>query len=339
MTPQPAGPAARPADHRLSVAPMMDCTDRHFRRLLREVTKRTRLYTEMVTAAAVRHGDRERLLRFSAEEHPIALQLGGAEPDEMALAAECGARAGYDEVNMNVGCPSDRVQAGRFGACLMAEPETVAACVAAMRRASGLPVTVKTRIGIDDGDEYSDLRRLVDRVADAGCEVFVVHARKAWLKGLSPKQNREIPPLRYESVRRLKDELPGLTVVINGGLTDLDMAIGQLERVDGAMIGRAAYSDPFLLADADRRVFGADRAPPTRRAVVAAMLPYIAAERERGTPLSAMTRHLLGLFQGVPGARAWRRRLTEGAAQPGAGPEVVAEALELVAGSHRQAAA
>ena len=309
---------------------MMDCTDRHFRRLVRQITRRTRLYTEMITAAAVKHGDRDRLLRFSPEEHPVALQLGGADPDDMALAAECGARAGYDEINMNVGCPSDRVQAGRFGACLMGEPATVAACVAAMRRASGLPVTVKSRIGIDDRDSFEDLRRFVGTVAEAGCEVFIVHARKAWLSGLSPKQNREIPPLRYAVVHRLKRDFPRLTVVINGGLSSLDAVMGELASVDGAMIGRAAYGDPYMLADADRRLFGDGETAPSRHEIVRRLLPYVAAETADGTPLSAMARPLFGLFQGQPGAKAWRRRLTEGAAQPAAGSEVVAEALTLV---------
>jgi tRNA-dihydrouridine synthase A len=317
---------------------MMDCTDRHFRRLVREITRSTRLYTEMITAAAIRHGDRRRLLRFSREEHPIALQVGGADPDDMALAAACGAEAGYDEININVGCPSDRVRAGRFGACLMAEPRTVARCVAAMRPA-GLPVTVKTRIGIDDRDSYEELRAFVDRVAEAGCDTFVIHARKAWLNGLSPKQNRELPPLRHEVVHRLKADYPTLGIVLNGGLAGLDDAEEALRRVDGAMIGRAAYADPFVLADADRRIFARDGGPSGRHAVVRALLPYIEAEVGAGTPLPAITRHMLGLFQGVPGARAWRRRLTEGAPEAGAASGLVAEALALVAEPDATAAA
>jgi tRNA-dihydrouridine synthase A len=327
-------------DHRLSVAPMMDCTDRHCRRLVREITRRTRLYTEMITAAAIKHGDRDRLLRFSPEEHPVALQLGGADPDDMALAAACGAEAGYDEININVGCPSDRVQAGRFGACLMAEPDTVAACVAAMQRASGLPVTVKTRIGIDDRDRYEDLRAFVEPVAEAGCTVFIIHARKAWLTGLSPKQNRQIPPLRHEVVYRLKADYPALTVVINGGLMGLDAASEALARVDGAMIGRAAYADPFILADADRRIFGETASrPKSRHQVVQGLLPYIDAEMAAGTRLSAITRHMLSLFQGIPGAKAWRRRLTEGAPRTETGSRLVADALALVAEPETSAAA
>lgn len=333
-------PRAARDDHRLSVAPMMDCTDRHCRRLFREITRRTRLYTEMITAAAIKHGDRDRLLRFSPEEHPVALQLGGADPDDMALAAACGAEAGYDEININAGCPSDRVRAGRFGACLMAEPDTVAACVTAMRRSSGLPITVKTRIGIDDRDRYEDLRAFVEPVAEAGCTVFIMHARKAWLTGLSPKQNRRIPPLRYEIVHRMKADYPALTVVINGGLMGLDAASEASARVDGAMIGRAAYADPFILADADRRIFGeAASRPKSRHQVVRRLLPYIDAEIAAGTPLTAITRHMIGLFQGIPGAKAWRRRLTEGAPRTGAGSRLVAEALAQVAEPETSAAA
>ena len=309
--------------HRLCVAPMMDWTDRHDRFFLRQISRHARLYTEMLTTGAVIHGDRKRLLGFSTAEHPVALQLGGADPEAMARAAEIGAAWGYDEININVGCPSDRVQSGRFGACLMAEPATVAACVAAMRRAVDVPVTVKSRIGIDDDEGYEPLRRFVETVAEAGCAVFVVHARKAILKGLSPKANREVPPLHYQHVHRLKQEHPGLTVVINGGIGDLDAAAGHLERVDGVMLGRAAYQDPFCLAEADRRLFDPLAAVPTRESVVEAMLPYIEAAVADGTPLAAITRHMLGLFNGVRGARAWRRHLAENAHRPGAGIEVV----------------
>ena len=309
---------------------MMDRTDRHFRRVVRQITKHTRLYTEMVTAAAIKYGDCRRLLAFSTEERPVALQIGGADPYDMALAAEQGAHFGYDEININVGCPSDRVQAGRFGACLMAEPHTVAACLAAMRRASGLPVTVKTRIGIDDRDSFADLRGFVDAVASAGCDTVIVHARKAWLHGLSPKQNREVPPLRYEAVHRLKQDFPHLTVVINGGIIDLNGACRQLVLVDGVMIGRAAYADPYMLAGADRLLFDGTDPVPSRHDVVRGLLPYVDAEIAAGTSLSAITRHLFGLFQGQPGAKAWRRRLTEGAVGPTANRTVVEAALAAV---------
>ncbi len=317
--------------HRLCIAPMMDCTDRHDRVFLRLLSRHVRLYTEMITAAAIRHGDRTRLLRFSPVEHPLALQVGGSDPDAMAHAAEAAEAFGHDEVNINCGCPSDRVQAGRFGACLMAEPGTVAACVAAMRRACSLPVTVKMRIGIDQQDDYPTLVRFVEAIAAAGCGTVIVHARKAWLSGLSPRQNREVPPLRHEVVHRLKQDFPHLTVIINGGITDLDAAAEHLAVVDGVMIGRAAYHDPYMLAAADRRFFDAAAPVPTRAEVVAALVPYVAAELATGTPLQAITRHLLGLYQGVPGARAWRRVLTERACRPGAGAEVLHEAAARVA--------
>ncbi len=309
---------------------MMDWTDRHDRYFLRLISRHVLLYTEMVTAAAIRHGDRQRLLGFHPAEHPVALQVGGAAPDDMAQAADWAAAFGYDEVNINVGCPSDRVQSGRFGACLMAEPDTVAACVAAMRRAAALPVTVKTRIGIDHRDSYEELAGFVETVAAAGCATFVVHARKAWLSGLSPRENREIPPLCYDTVYRLKQDFPALEIVINGGILDLDQAEAQLGRVDGVMIGRAAYQDPHILLEADRRLF--DPAAPVRTAheVVEALIPYIEAETAAGTRLGAITRHILGLFQGVPGARAWRRHLATHAHRPGAGAEAVREALDKV---------
>ncbi len=316
------------SSHRFCVAPMMDWTDRHCRVLLRLISRRARLYTEMVTSAAVRFGDRARLLGFSPEERPLALQLGGSDPAEMALAAGLAEAWGYDEVNINVGCPSNRVQAGRFGACLMKEPATVAACIAAMRKATRLPVTVKSRIGVDDRDSYADLRGFVETVAAAGCDTVIVHARKAWLSGLSPKQNREVPPLHHDLVYRLKQELPGLAVVLNGGLRTLDAAAAALAHVDGVMIGREAYQNPFMLAEADRRLLGDERPAPDRFSVVEAYLPYIERQLAAGTHLAAMTRHMLGLFQGQPGARAWRRALTEQAPRPGAGPETVRRALD-----------
>lgn len=320
-----------PLNHRLSVAPMMDWTDRHDRFFLRLLSKRAVLYTEMVTTGAVLHGDRERLLRFHPSEHPVALQLGGSEPETMARSAGIGDAAGYDEININVGCPSDRVQAGRFGACLMAEPETVAACVRAMRRATSLPVTVKSRIGIDHQEDYADLVRFIETVADAGCTSFTVHARKAWLNGLSPKENREIPPLRYELVYRLKQDFPELEIVINGGIRSLDEAEAHLAHVDGVMIGREAYQNPYILAEADRRLFDPGAPVPGRFEVVEQLLPYVEAELAEGTPLAAITRHILGLFQGMPGARAWRRYIAQNAHKPGADSRVLSEAAELVA--------
>jgi tRNA-dihydrouridine synthase A len=314
----------------LSVAPMMDWTDRNCRFFHRQISRHTLLYTEMLTTGAVLHGDRERLLGFSPAEHPVALQLGGSEPAQLAEAARIGEQWGYDEINLNCGCPSDRVQSGRFGACLMAEPELVARLVGAMREAVRIPVTVKSRIAIDELEEWPTLERFVRQVSAAGCTRFIVHARKAWLQGLSPKENRDIPPLRYELVHRLKAEFPHLDISINGGIRTLDAAAEHLRQVDGVMIGRAAYENPYLLADADRRFFGGTEAPRERHAVVEAMLPYIEERLSQGAPLSAITRHMLGLFQGLPGARAWRRHLSENVHKPGAGPEVVSAALALV---------
>lgn len=324
-------PAAAPAlDRRLSVAPMMDWTDRHDRYFLRLITRRTLLYTEMITTSAILHGDRDRLLGHDPAEHPLALQLGGSSPAELAACARIAEAYGFDEVNLNVGCPSGRVQNARFGACLMAEPETVAAAVAAMRSATRLPVTVKTRTGIDQRDSYADLEAFVAAVADAGCGSVTVHARKAWLSGLSPKENREVPPLDYPRVYRLKEEFPGLEVVINGGIASLDEAERHLAHVDGAMIGRSAYQTPYMLAEADRRFFGARDPVPTRAGVVYALLPYVEAQCAAGVPAKAVTRHILGLFNGRPGARLWRRTLSETAHKPGAGPEAIEAALERV---------
>lgn len=318
-------------DRRLSVAPMMDCTDRHARYLLRLVSRRTLLYTEMITASALLHGDARRLLAYDPFEHPVALQIGGSEPDAMAAGARLAEDFGYDEVNINVGCPSERVKSGAFGACLMAEPETVAACVRAMREAVSIPVTVKTRIGIDDSDSYAFLERFTRAVVDAGCEALTVHARKAWLQGLSPKENREIPPLDHERVYRLKRDWPGLEIIINGGIQSLDEVEGHLSRVDGCMLGRAPYRAPWLLATADRRLWGDGSGPASRQAVVEAYLPYVRARLAEGIRLHHVTRHMTGLFQGCPGARAWRRTLSEGAAA-GGGVEVIERALEQVVG-------
>ena len=323
----------------ISVAPMMDWTDRHCRFFHRRLSRHAVLYTEMVTTGAVLHGDRDRLLGRHAEEHPVVLQLGGSDPADLAEAVRIGEGYGYDGFNLNCGCPSDRVQRGTFGACLMGEPDLVARGIAAMRAVTALPVTVKCRIGIDDRDAYEDLRRFVDIVAEAGCDHFVVHARKAWLQGLSPKQNREVPPLRYADVHRLKAERPDLRIDINGGVLDLDAAEAQAAHVDGVMIGRAAYQNPYILAGVDQRFHGEPAPAPEREAVVEAMLPYIAAELSAGTRLSAITRHMLGLFQGRPGARAWRRHLSENAHRPGAGVDVVTDALaKAVRGQERMAA-
>ena len=317
----------------LCVAPMMDWTDRHCRYFHRLLAPHARLYTEMVTSAALVHGNRLHLLEHSREEHPVALQLGGADPDELARAARFGVEAGYDEINLNVGCPSDRVQSGRFGACLMREPELVAKCVRAMREAvadsgSDVPVTVKCRIGVDDQDEYADLQRFAQRMIDAGVDTLIVHARKAWLQGLSPKENREIPPLNYERVYRLKRECPRLTVIINGGITDLAAAREHLQHVDGVMLGRLAYHEPYALAEMDAALFGGE--PPPREQALRAMRPYIEAELARGIKLKNIVRHLLGLYHGQPGGRAFRRVLSERAHPGAAGWETIEAALESV---------
>jgi len=309
---------------------MMDWTDRHCRVFHRQLTARALLYTEMVTADAVIHGDRARLLGYSEVEHPIALQLGGSDPAKLAEAARIGSELGYDEINLNVGCPSDRVQEGRFGACLMSEPELVAACVASMRAHQPVPVTVKCRIGIDDQDAEEDLRRFIDVVADAGCTRFVVHARKAWLKGLSPKENREVPPLDYERVYRLKAARPDLEIVINGGIETIEEARRHLDHVDGVMLGRAAYQNPAILADVDRLIFDAGTESPTRAAALEAMLPYIEQHLERGGRLSNITRHVLGLYHGQPRGKTFRRHLSEGATSADATADVLREAIAIV---------
>ena len=309
---------------------MMDWTDRHYRYFLRLVSRHVHLYTEMITSAALLRGDRDHLLAFDASEHPLAIQLGGSDPQELARCAAWAEQSGFDEINLNVGCPSDRVQSGRFGACLMLEPERVAACVAAMRQAVSVPVTVKTRIGVDEHDSYAELTRFVSLLQDAGLERLIVHARKAWLQGLSPKQNRELPPLRYDWVYQLKKDFPSLDIHVNGGVKTLAEVDTHLERVDGVMIGRAAYHNPYLLADIDRRYAGDVEPPPSRHQIIERLLPYIEVELSRGTRLPQITRHILGLFQGRPGARAWRRTLSERAHQNGAGIDVLEQALACV---------
>lgn len=308
---------------------MMDWTDRHCRYFLRQVAPRVRLYTEMVTTAALLHGDRERLLAYHPDEHPLAVQLGGSEPDELARCARWAEQAGYDEVNLNVGCPSDRVQSGRFGACLMLEPERVADCVRAMRDAVDVPVTVKCRIGVDEQDSYDALAGFVSELRAAGLSQLTVHARKAWLQGLSPKQNREIPPLQYERVYRLKQDFPDLPVSINGGITSVAAVAAHLAHVDGVMLGRAAYHDPWLLVAVESLLPGRATGV-TRHDVARAMLPYIDEVMRHGVRLQQVVRHMLGLFQGRPGAKAWRRYLSEHAHRDGAGVEVVEGALAQV---------
>jgi len=308
---------------------MMDWTDRHCRSLHRVLSGRALLYSEMVTSGAVIHGDRERLLGFDAGQHPVALQLGGSDPVELAQAARIGEDYGYDEINLNVGCPSDRVQSGRFGACLMREPGLVAECMAAIQGAVSVPATVKCRIGVDDQDPEQSLFTLVDACAGAGIGTFAVHARKAWLKGLSPKENRDIPPLDYELVYRLKRERPHLTIAINGGVADLEAVETHLQHVDGVMMGRAAYHEPGLLGTVDRRVFGVGD-DVTAFEAVERYRPYIAAQLAGGVHLAAMSRHMLGLFHGLPGARAWRRILTVEGVGSGAGLKVVDRAVEAV---------
>jgi tRNA-dihydrouridine synthase A len=325
--------------HKFCVAPMMEWTDRHCRYFLRLISKRTLLYTEMVTADAVLRGDRTRLLAFHPDEHPVALQVGGSDAAALAEAARIGAEFGYDEVNLNVGCPSDRVQAGRFGACLMAEPELVADLIAAMGASATVPVTVKCRIGIDDQDAEESLDRFIDAVALGGCRTFILHARKAWLEGLSPKENRDIPPIDYDRVYRIKARRPDLTIIVNGGIGSFGEATEHLTHVDGVMLGRAAYQDPYLLAEVDQSLFGASEPVPSRLDVLDRFMPYAEEELARGVRLNQMTRHILGLFHGQPRARAFRRLLAENAHRDGAGLDVLKAARDVAAGESRRAIA
>ncbi len=329
--------ALQSRSRRFSVAPMMEWTDRHCRFFHRLLTQRALLYTEMLTTGAVLHGDRTRLLRFHPAEHPLALQLGGSEPRALADCARIGADFGFDEINLNVGCPSDRVQDGRFGACLMAEPGLVGDCVAAMKAAVAIPMTVKCRIGVDDQDPEQALELFAQTIERAGADALIVHARKAWLKGLSPKENREVPPLDYDRVYRLKAVHPRLTIVLNGGVGSVEDACAHLAHVDGVMMGRAAYQEPWRLLAVDPAFFGEDARFASATDAAAALVPYIAGELAQGTRLHAITRHLHGLFRAVPGARAFRRHLA-GAATTNAGAEYLLAALSLVSDRHRDVA-
>ncbi len=316
--------------HRLSLAPMLDWTDRDFRYLCRLISRHTLLYTEMVTTGALLHGDASRFLAHDDIEYPLALQLGGSDPAALAKCAILAQQQGYQEINLNVGCPSDRVQNGSFGACLMAEPNLVADCVRAMKDAVSLPVTVKTRLGIDELDSYQFLHEFVSAMVAADCDALILHARKAWLKGLSPKQNRDIPPLDYQRVYQIKQDFPNLHVDINGGVQTLAEALDHLQHVDGAMIGRAIYHRPYLLADADSQIFGDPTPVKTEAEIVEMMLPYIEQRMSQGRPLKSITRHMLGLFQGQAGARRWRRHLSENAHLPGADIQVIRDAMKLL---------
>ncbi len=321
------------------MAPMMDWTDRHERYFLRLISPRARLYTEMITSQAILKGDRGRLLKFNPEEHPVALQVGGAEPSDLAHCARIAEEWGYDEINLNVGCPSDRVQSGRFGACLMREPALVTDCLDAMNSAASLPVTVKCRLGVDEQDPRDVLFDFAGRIASVGIKTIIVHARKAWLEGLSPKENREVPPLDYAIVYDIKRAFPDLTVVINGGIEDAEACLSHLDHVDGVMLGRAAYQTPFTLAVVERALFSVPGPPPSRHEIVRSYLTYMERRISEGVPLKSMSRHILGVFHGVPGARAWRRHLSENCHLTDASADIVREALQFVQDSEDRTAA
>jgi tRNA-dihydrouridine synthase A len=320
----------------ISVAPMLDWTDKHCRYFLRQISQHALLYTEMVTTGAIIFGKGD-YLGFNQEEHPVALQLGGSNPEDMTKCAILAQERGYDEININVGCPSDRVQNGRFGACLMAEPQTVADCISAMKAEVDIPVTVKSRIGIDEMDEYEDLTRFIDTVAASGCDTFIVHARKAWLKGLSPKENREVPPLMYDRVYHLKEQFPELHISLNGGVKTLEDAALHLQMLDGVMIGREVYSNPYLLAEVDKRFYGDLTQVKTRAEIVLAMLPYIDEQLSQGARVWNIARHMLGLFQGQPGGRVWRRYLSQQGTKAGVGSELLSDALDLLLDTQQKA--
>jgi tRNA-dihydrouridine synthase A len=312
-----------PINRSFCVAPMMDWTDRHCRYFHRLISQHALLYTEMVTTGALIHGDSHRFLQFNPEEHPLALQLGGSNPQDLATCAKMAEDYGYDEVNLNVGCPSERVQNGRFGACLMIEPELVAECVAAMQQAVAIPVTVKSRIGVDDKDSYEALVNFVATIAQAGCSTFIVHARKAWLSGLSPKQNREVPPLRYDTVYQLKTDFPHLEIILNGGISTLEQADEVLQYVDGVMVGREAYHNPYMLAEVDNRFYGVQREVLLREDILESLIPYVQQQLQAGVRLNSVARHILGLFHGMPGGRLWRRQISENACKSGADETVL----------------
>lgn len=317
-------------NRKFSVAPMLDWTDRHERFFLRLITQQSLLYTEMVTTGALIYGDRSKHLDFNNEEQPVAIQLGGSDPDDLLQCAKMAEDHGYNEVNLNVGCPSNRVQSGMFGACLMAKPELVAECVNAMQNAVAIPVTVKHRIGIDENESVEELFKFVETVADAGCKTFIVHARKAWLNGLSPKQNRDIPPLRYDVVYELKRSMPQLEIIINGGICDIEIAEKQLEYVDGIMMGREAYHNPYILADVDQRFYQSKKKILSRIEILELLYPYIEKEIAKGARLHSISRHILGLFNGMPGAKKWRRYISENAPPAGADISVIKKALECI---------
>jgi len=318
----------RQIDRTLAIAPMMDHTDRHFRYFMRIISPHALLYTEMITTGALIHGDRQRFLEHNANEYPLAIQLGGSDPEDLAACAVIAEESGYDEVNLNVGCPSDRVQSGRFGACLMAEPELVAESVSRMSQRVDIPVTVKTRIGIDEMDSYEELTSFIKCVKEAGCDCFIIHARKAWLNGLSPKENREVPPLQYETVYQLKKDFPEIDFIINGGFTTQDSIMEQYTHVDGVMIGRAAYQNPYLLAKIEQALFTNGNPLPTRYEILEKFMEYVQQNLDQGIYLGHMTRHILGLFLGQPGARAYRRYISENAYREGAGVEVIQLAMD-----------
>ena len=315
---------------RFAVAPMMDWTDRHCRYFHRLISHHALLYTEMVTTGALLHGDRNRFLQFNEEEHPIALQLGGSNPEDLSVCAKMAEDYGYDEVNLNIGCPSDRVQNGRFGACLMKEPDHVAECVAAMTGSVQIPITVKSRIGVDDQDSYQELAYFIKTIANAGCTSFVIHARKALLKGLSPKQNREIPPLRYEMVQAIKQDFPHLNIILNGGINSLSQAKSLLDGLDGIMVGREAYQRPFMLSEVDETFFHSGTLKKSRVDIVLALIPYIQMQLNSGVRLNTIARHILGLFHGKPGAKNWRRYISEHATKPDSDENVILSALNFV---------